>query len=177
MKSPHPTVPACPPTHLEMVHVALCPHHHLAGGDGLTAGAACTAVSEQPADEAVNTVNFPNRSTPISEGFPTTAAKRNGEQRGVERCGAYSRLADILKILCRKKGNTLNKRFSSRLFAKQPTARSRTRVSDCVAGVDFDQLAQAHPLSFNSLAVKSLPCGDQSHLCETELHKMFLQLV
>lgn len=31
---------------LEMVHVALCPHHQFAGGDGLTARAASSAVSE-----------------------------------------------------------------------------------------------------------------------------------
>lgn len=33
---------------LEVVHIALCPHHHLTGRDGLATGAACPAVPEQP---------------------------------------------------------------------------------------------------------------------------------
>lgn len=33
---------------LEVVHIALSPHHHLTGRDGLPTGTACTAVSKQP---------------------------------------------------------------------------------------------------------------------------------
>lgn len=37
-------------THLKVVHVALCPHHHLTGRDGLATGTACSTVPKQPAD-------------------------------------------------------------------------------------------------------------------------------
>lgn len=36
--------------HLEVVDVPLCPHDHLAGRDGLTASAACPAVTKEPKD-------------------------------------------------------------------------------------------------------------------------------